>query len=301
MGFLDRLRDRYSKGSLRDVVNVPAEPRRAESGFARPHDFLEEGEVVIHAVGESNHQQELARMRGRQQTFLQTWALLMAEPDNPYDKNAVSIAVNGVTVGYLCREDAALFQPAVLDMAQRSGQPPKVKAAIVGGGGSRLGVQLILDPLQFGIGKKQLTMIDPRGFGPDSPRLRLREARRAIDQARSALDRHYAYLQLEESLYRLREEAGNLAEFEEVCERHHAAMSEFGPALLREFGTLPLLKHYKQMAIAKDKAKDYEAALGWCRRGLAVYESAPHDPSHVEDLRKRVARLESKLTKQRDG
>ena len=301
MGLLDRIKDRSKERLQRFLGEATGRKEPSPSTSAertRPHDLLQEGEIVLHAVGESASQDDLARLRGTQQPFRQTWASLVAEPTNPYDANAVAVVIDDVRVGYLCREDAELLQHSVVRLTEEEGTPPRVRAAILGGGTYRLGVQLIFDPLQFGVAKTQLTMIDPRGFGPDSPRLELREARGQVKKARSALDRHYAYLALEDALYRLRDEPGNLDEFETVCERHHAAMDKLAPALVREFGKLPLLKHYKQMAIAKNKAKDHEAALSWCRRGIAVYESAPHESEHVEDLEKRIAKLEARLGKE---
>jgi hypothetical protein len=296
MGLLDRL---TGKQQQTHRVRVAAAPMASGPPQPRPHDFLQEGEIVLHAVGESHYEPALAKIRARDRRapFSQVWAVLQPEPHNRYDANAVAVLVDRSVVGYLCREDAALLQPVIARMAQDTGQPVQVKAAICGGFGSRIGVQLIFDPLHFGVAKNQLTMLDPRGFGPDTPLLRLREARNAVGRARTALDRHHAYLALEDALYRLRDQPGNLAEFEAVCEQHHAEMHQFVPALLREFGRLPRLNHYRQMAIAKDKAKQFQAAIEWCRRGLAVYEAAPSDPEHVEDLRRRIEKLQVKLNK----
>lgn len=40
-------------------------------------------------------------------------ALLIPEPDNPYDSSAISVRVNGHVVGYLAREAAAIYRPII--------------------------------------------------------------------------------------------------------------------------------------------------------------------------------------------
>ena len=40
-----------------------------------------------------------------------TWASLVPEPTNPYDRNAVQVHINGIQVGHLGREATIAFMP----------------------------------------------------------------------------------------------------------------------------------------------------------------------------------------------
>ena len=48
---------------------------------------------------------------------------LVAEPRNPHDTYAVSVRRNGVTVGYLFRDDARVIQPTVRKLEARGFRP----------------------------------------------------------------------------------------------------------------------------------------------------------------------------------
>lgn len=49
------------------------------------------------------------------------------------------------------------------------------------------------------------------------------------------------------------------------------------------------------MAIMKQKAHDYEAALEWAQRGLALYGKNALRPEYVEDLQGRIAKYLARL------
>lgn len=117
MGLLDNIKSRYREEVQRFVGRTSDQPATRSSPSerrARPHDLLEDAEIVLHVVGESAYQDELTRLRGTQQPFRQAWASLVAEPTNPHDSNAVAVTIDGERIGYLCREDAELLQPAVM-------------------------------------------------------------------------------------------------------------------------------------------------------------------------------------------
>jgi predicted Zn-ribbon and HTH transcriptional regulator len=44
------------------------------------------------------------------------FAVLAAEPDNPYDTNAVAMWIQGLEVGYLSREDAQRYDQAEVEV-----------------------------------------------------------------------------------------------------------------------------------------------------------------------------------------
>ncbi len=58
---------------------------------------------------------------------LETDALLIPEPSNPHDANAVRVEVNGLPVGHLPQETAAAYASVIGDMATR-GLTPRVRA-----------------------------------------------------------------------------------------------------------------------------------------------------------------------------
>ena len=63
---------------------------------------------TYHVFGASHYQQQLERIAGGRReaaVYLRVNAVLSSEPDNPYDKNAMQILVNGEKVGYVRRED----------------------------------------------------------------------------------------------------------------------------------------------------------------------------------------------------
>jgi len=108
MGILDRLRG--ASGTQRFTV-------RDVSGMSCR-------EVPI--VGESRHQDSLETIGGgRGDDGLmapQQWALLVREPDNPADANAVAVYLRhgegaAVAVGYLARPSAAAYAPRLDRMA----------------------------------------------------------------------------------------------------------------------------------------------------------------------------------------
>lgn len=104
----------------------------------------------ICVVGESHYQSALSILAGGRdcrpwENAFATSATLVPEPDNPYDDNAVRVDIGGRTVGYLGRDDAASYQPVLLDMLPTAavGSCP---AFVCGGGDHFYGVFLSLGP-----------------------------------------------------------------------------------------------------------------------------------------------------------
>lgn len=64
----------------------------------------------IEVVGESSYESQIRSQFGPlakdQDKELFTEAVLVPEPDNPYDSNAISVRVKQAVVGYLSRDDA---------------------------------------------------------------------------------------------------------------------------------------------------------------------------------------------------
>jgi hypothetical protein len=67
-----------------------------------------EGDDLVRAVGTSHYQDALLGLSGRQgdeEVRLDKVALLVPEPDNPHDPNAIAVRIDGELVGYLSREE----------------------------------------------------------------------------------------------------------------------------------------------------------------------------------------------------
>src|SRR5215218_1561776 len=79
---------------------------------------LYEGREDLEVVGEASYQDNLRRIvRGHgspdDRVRVEVYAILVAEPDNPYDPNAISVWVQGLKAGYLSREDARRYWPGL--------------------------------------------------------------------------------------------------------------------------------------------------------------------------------------------
>lgn len=77
-------------------------------------------------VGEQSYQNNLKKIAGpkeEESKFFECYAKVSSEPFNQYDKNAVKVEINGLTVGYLSKSEAAKLSgkvvnktvPAVID------------------------------------------------------------------------------------------------------------------------------------------------------------------------------------------
>jgi hypothetical protein len=76
------------------------------------------GDSDLDVVGESNYLPALAGIRAAltddpRPFELRTTAILVREPDNPYDRNAIAVYLHGSVCGYLALEDAIDYQSLV--------------------------------------------------------------------------------------------------------------------------------------------------------------------------------------------
>jgi hypothetical protein len=98
--------------------------------------FLLEGEELVQAVGESFFQPALLRQCGARKGDAVRFpcrGYLVAQPDNPYDPNAVAVQIGGQLVGHLSRSEAPRWQPLVQQLAAR-GYAASCEAMIAGRG-----------------------------------------------------------------------------------------------------------------------------------------------------------------------
>ena len=114
-------------GKLLDRLIKSAVPApRTEPAF-RPAPGQE---VPIRIVGEASYQPHIIQISRRHRGHF--GILLRPEPSNRYDRNAVAVLVDGGVVGYLPRELAARWQPAIL-AAESEGFAVTGTARIYGG------------------------------------------------------------------------------------------------------------------------------------------------------------------------
>jgi hypothetical protein len=114
--------------------------RRDSTGAGRVTAVDYTGDDRVAVVGESHYQDALASVAGPKQrggVQLDTQALLIREPDNPHDANAVAVHLNGAgKVGYLSRTEAVRYGPLLSRLA-KSGCAAACEAVVLGGDASR--------------------------------------------------------------------------------------------------------------------------------------------------------------------
>lgn len=121
-------------------------PGRIEQGRLRPCRLASNGRVAT--VGESHYQAALKAAAGSRSALamedaIQVTAVLVPEPGNPHDHQAVRIDVDGRTVSYLDRGLAADYQPVLLRLAAE-GRQGWCPGRIMGGGTRYYGIHLHL-------------------------------------------------------------------------------------------------------------------------------------------------------------
>ena len=166
MGFLRRLMGRSSEAPK--VLAWPP-PGPITTWPAKDHSFGGEIQVelldppadggTVEVAGESAHQgtlQALARGFGVNGPVVRDHkAVLLPEPDNPYDPNAIKVVIYASdqpwgTVGYLGRTDAVAYRP-IVDRLAALGWLVGCRASLKGGqlrdsgGRNFIGVTLYLD------------------------------------------------------------------------------------------------------------------------------------------------------------
>lgn len=113
-------------------------------------EFPGDGSFSFEIVGEAFYQAALERIAGGKTedgVEVETPALLVPEPTNPHDHNAVAVQIFGHTVGYLSRPNAARYRAA-------HGLIPASCTALIVGGWDRgpedqghFGVKLDIDDM----------------------------------------------------------------------------------------------------------------------------------------------------------
>lgn len=288
---------------------------------------LYEGSETLEVVGESHYQDTLWQLVGGFTTEYvrrKTHALLIPDPSNEYDPNAIEVRISGLLVGYLSREDAAAYLPGLRVLIEKStNHLVALQAWIVGGGErsdgiGRLGVFLDHDPADFGLPSHHVSLGHSLRTGwsealatdladdsydlswyttlSESDATACAQLRELLQHTDDPIDRHYMFAELEHRLYRSRKNNPSaLDEFDKACREHDREMETIRPALLEKFGAVPVIEMYRQAAIRCQKEKCWEAARIWAERGIEIYGDDPARPEVVDDLRKRVAHATAKM------
>jgi hypothetical protein len=309
MGILDRFR-RRDHGS--DTTSPPASSDTAVA-------FVRGGSDDLEVVGESHYQQDLwllSRATFGDAVRTEIVAVLVPEPSNPYDENAISVQIEGHVVGHLARPVAQAYLPGLRKLMDSLGGYVALKGVIVGGGQRGngtgfLGVWLEHDPHDFGLSVQRdgtLTEATMRtGFSeawltdvaddsydlswfnelPEGDRPAIAKLRELLATDPDPIDRHFQFAELESRLYKSRDlYAEALDEYDDTCRRHDAEMEGICRAFLAKWEKIPLLDTYRQMAIRQQKKKDWTACAWWAQRGIALYGDNAARQDSVEDTSK---------------
>ncbi len=320
MGFFRRTTSQQRTGQVRNTAFTAAGP-----GLA-----ILAGDDDLEVVGESFHQEDLWSLVGgrgdpARHVRQDVVAVLTAEPENPYDCNAVAVSIDGYRVGHLSREDACLYQSGLLALQRRYGRQVALRGVIVGGGiredgPGKLGVFLSHHREDFGVegsappviseprvrtGRSEVLAATNSHYADELGRISglqktdvsaIPALRRLLIEETDPIRRHFVYAEIEARLYRCRDVfASALGEFDHCCQQHDAEMDGICQAFMAELGGVPLLELYRQMAVRQQKIHDYRAALRWAERGIALYSGRAATPEGIDDLRHRAATCRAKL------
>lgn len=139
MGFLSKMLGTPQKPKVRTVTAIHFPKKR--------------GYEHIQVTGEQHYQGNLLRLTGRkgtEQIRLDTKAVLMPEPTNPNDWNAVQVQIDGLVVGYMNRQDAKAYVGPMSEAAAVDRVVTCEAWVSTPEGGSVLGVRFFLpDPDRF--------------------------------------------------------------------------------------------------------------------------------------------------------
>jgi hypothetical protein len=260
---------------------------------------------------------------------------LRCDPRNQYDPNAIRVECMGQLLGYIPRQTAAHLAPPLIQhggVAEGIGVIVGGwdDGATIGSYGVRVWLprlslsRIDVDPervrretntrsgsptaslrtIDTGLSDAWATDEDDDTYNlswyedlPEADRPAIEMLRNLLASPSDPIDRHFQFTELERRLYHCRDLYDSaLDEFDAACVVHDAEMVTMRAAFIEKWGKVPRLALYRQIAIRKSKAHDYEAAVWWVERGLSVYgDNAAHEEA-VEDLIKRRTQAQAKLT-----
>lgn len=291
MGFLRRLLGSQPEPALEPTPDpaerLPTFDLGDQRGELPSGGFALASGPGMEVVGESHYREAIVGIVGgtrREAVRLVTWAALVPEPENQYDRNAVGVRIGGVKVGHLSRGDAAAFAP-VLARLTATGLVGHGRADIYGGwdrGPTERGDYGIT--LYIGSPEKQGNLLD-RKLDGKSP-AEIAAATPALPPGRGrgpGMVRGRPHSDWHEEVKRL-EQVGDEPAAEllliEICDATEAESRAEG------FGVAPAA--YERLAVIYRKRKDQEAEVAILER----YEAAPKAPGATPaKLAERLAKL----------
>jgi len=115
-------------------LKYSVESKQYELEYDCAYDFEE---YPFEIVGESSYQENIKKFaiqRENKGCFTKVIAKIIREPTNKYDKNACRVVINGLTVGYLPRNNAESWVRLLNKLNIHETAQINVNAVIVGGG-----------------------------------------------------------------------------------------------------------------------------------------------------------------------
>lgn len=137
------------------------DPNRNKPKYQKSYDIAlrSSNQYDFEIVGEASYQNNLASIAGpkaSQSKELYLEAIIEAEPNNQYDKNAIRVSIDNKTVGYFDRETAKEFKRECQRKGFTDKTTFKANAVVVGGWKDKnsqgsYGVKLDIDSDNFGL------------------------------------------------------------------------------------------------------------------------------------------------------
>jgi tetratricopeptide (TPR) repeat protein len=232
------------------------------------------GGFDISVVGESHYQENLRGLAGgvrKPDQYIRFDALLVPEPDNPYDPNAVAVVSEEYgTLGHLSREDALRYQ-GVFQALMRKSCLGETRASLIGGTRKKPSFGVVLDLLE-----------------PDQLLERVDEGGKAIVRARTGDLQGRHYTTFVEAVKALKRE-NKLQEAEELLLNLIEAVEEEA-AKEKEWTLAPW--YYEQLGVVYRKQKRYEDEVKILRRFLA------HPGGKSQSVKSRLEKAQKLLDQQ---
>jgi hypothetical protein len=132
------------------AAGPPTRRKRASPAFTTPDEVTLEpfdlGSAAtacnFNIVGEASYQGRLRNISTSGRSFT---AVLMPEPTNAFDPNAIRVVAEGAdTIGYLSREDAVYYAP-VFELLAQHNRVGRCRAQLTGGVGEKRSFGVLLN------------------------------------------------------------------------------------------------------------------------------------------------------------
>lgn len=253
MGLLGRFRSRRGAREVRPSNLQP---------------FWSPGPVPVTVVGESYHAAAVNQAQQVAASGTELVGVLVPEPSNPYDRNAVAVHVLGEIVGHLPAGLAPAVQRALMSRLAPYGGRLAGRAQIQSG--DRSGIVVWIDPAPLGVRPEQLHVVPGMAADMEAllPRVTPAEAGHGMD-------------------VRSRGELAELERLREQVEADYDRPANAWPRLERQF---------RDLAARLDRARDPYAGAAWIglARSTRYQKGRRHDvlAAYTEGLRRNPSQVD---------